>query len=242
MAELPDVVAALADRLATSDRVRDLQVAGSLATGDYIVGVSDLDLVAVIDRPVDPARRDWIADTHRALDRTAAAGTNLGCVYVDEGLLLDPKARHPTWTHGQMVDRIVSGITRAELVRYGFAVLGREPGHVWPPMTDDDVRAAGRAELHGYWSWAARRPWLWRDPEFADLSLTSMARGRHTQRTGELLTKSRAVHEIAGPPWLRDHVAARRRGEHVSSPRLRTAYVAWRDTRRTTAAARDRTD
>ncbi len=105
-------------------------------------------------------------------------------------------------------------------------------------MSDDDVRAAARAELTGYWTWAARRPWLWLDPIIADLGLTSMARGRHTLATGELLTKTRAVERAAAPAWLIDQLRARRRGEDITSPRLRTALIAWRETRQTVARAR----
>jgi len=57
-----------------------------------------------------------------------------------------------------MVLRILSGIARAELVRFGYAVLGRSPLEVLPGMSDDDVRDAARAELTGYWAWAARTP------------------------------------------------------------------------------------
>jgi len=48
--QLPDVVE-FGERLAELGLVRDLLVAGSLATGDYVPGVSDLDLVAVRDGP-----------------------------------------------------------------------------------------------------------------------------------------------------------------------------------------------
>ena len=65
-----------------------------------------------------------------------AAGTDLGCVYVDAARLPDPAAQHPTWTHGQLVQRILSGVTRAELGLHGFAVLGRPPSDVLPPITD----------------------------------------------------------------------------------------------------------
>lgn len=217
--------------------MRDLLVAGSLATGDYLPGVSDLDLVAVVDGPVDGSRVDALVALHRELDDGGAAGLDLGCVYAAEDDLLDPDARHPTWTHGVLVQRILSGVTRAELVRHGFAVLGRPPQDLLPPMTDDDVRAAARAELCGYWTWAAHRPMLWLDPVIADLGLTSMARGRHSLRTGQLLTKSRAVEQAAAPRWLVEQVSARRRGENVVSPRLRTGWIAWRDARRTVKAA-----
>ena len=234
----PPAVTALAERLTSLPWVTDLFVAGSLATGDHVPGVSDLDLVAIAESPVDPSRTATLVGIHEDLDRGVAAGADLGCVYVDEGRLLDPAALHPTWTHGHLVDRILSGVTRAELVLHGYAVLGRHPRDVLPPMTAGEVRAAARAELTGYWAWAARRPWMWRNPVIADLGLTSMARGRHQLRTGRLLTKSEAIEQAHAPAWLVDQLRARRRGEAVVSPRNRTAWIAWRDARSTTRAAR----
>lgn len=215
-----------AARLAAQDQVTDLLVAGSLATGDHIPGVSDLDLVAITSAPL---RDDQVRALHDGID----PALKLGCVYVDVATVADRSRRHPTWTHGVLVQRILSGVTRAELVRHGYAVFGRAPGELFPAMTDDDVREAARAELTGYWSWAARRPWIFLDPVMADLSLTSMARGRYALTHGALLTKSRAVEQAAAPPWLITQLAARRRGDQVVSPRLRTAWAAWRDARRT---------
>jgi hypothetical protein len=197
--------------------------------------VSDLDLVAVTAGPVDLAA---LTDLHRELDAGVAAGQKLGCVYVPVAAIADRAAEHPTWTHGRLVHRILSGVTRAELARHGYAVFGRPPAELFPAVTAADIRAAAHAELTGYWAWAARRPRMWLDPELADLGLTSMARGRHALRSGELLTKSRAVQQAAAPPWLVSQLAARRRGEDVTSPRWRTAWLAWRDARRTVAEAR----
>jgi hypothetical protein len=129
-------------------------------------------------------------------------------------------------------------VTRAELVRHGFAVLGRPPAAVLPEMTDDDVRRAARAELCGYWARAARRPLWWLNPVMADLGLTSMARGRHALRTGQLLTKTEAIEQAHAPAWLKDQLRARRQGKPAASPRARTALIAWRDARRTVASAR----
>lgn len=237
MIDVPSAVTQLTDRLAELGWVLDLFVAGSLATGDYVEGVSDIDLVALTDGPVDERQRACLTDLHQALDRGTARGLDLGCVYVDVNKLADGDALHPTWTHGYLVHRSLSGVTRAELVRHGFAVLGRPPVSVLPDMTDDDVRRAARAELCGYWAWASRRPLMWLNPVIADLGLTSMARGRYTLETGRLLTKTQAIEQAHAPAWLRQHLGARRRGERLTSPRARTAFIAWRDARRTVAWA-----
>jgi hypothetical protein len=55
---------------------------------------------------------------------------------------------------------------------------------------------------------------------------------------GELLTKTEAVRQADAPTWLIEQVAARRRGQDVPSPRVRTALNAWRDARRTIRRAR----
>ncbi|TCO62627.1 nucleotidyltransferase domain-containing protein [Actinocrispum wychmicini] len=231
------VVAEFGTRLAGLGWVSDVFVAGSLATGDYVPGVSDIDLVALVDGPVDTHRQATLVAVHRHLDEGVGSGLDLGCVYVEAGKVSDVRMTHPTWTHGSLVERILSGITRAELVRHGHAVVGRSPCAVLPPMSDDDLREAARAELTGYWAWAARRPRMWLNPVIADLGLTSMARGRYALSNGALLTKSQAVEQAHAPAWLIDQLRARRRGEDVTSPRLRTALIAWRDARRTVARA-----
>jgi len=235
--DTPAAVGHLAKRLRALGWVTDLLVGGSLATGDYRPGVSDLDLVALTLGPLDDARRAALVAVHRDLDATVAAGADLGCAYVDAARLADPTLRHPTWTHGALVERTLSGITRAELVRHGVAVFGRRPQDVLPEVSAEKVRAAAREELTGYWAMAVRRPWWWLDTTLAELGLAAMARGRHALETGELITKTQAIDEAHAPEWLRVDMRARRGGSPVRLPRLRTAWIAWRDARRTTASA-----
>ncbi len=237
--EVPHAVHELASRLRDLGWVADLLVGGSLATGDHRPGVSDLDLVAVSDGPVSVGRRAAIVELHQRLDAGPAAGSRLGCTYVPAEDLHDLAARHATWTHGRLVDRPLSSIARAEVVRHGFPVLGRPPVDVLPAMSDDDVRRAARSELLGYWSRAVRRPWWWLDPSLVDLGLLTMARARHTWRTGQLLTKTAALDLVDAPAPLVADLRARRHGEHVRSPRATSAWAAWSDARRTTRAAQE---
>nr|WP_018220293.1 hypothetical protein [Salinispora pacifica] len=71
-----------------------------------------------------------------------------------------------------------------------------------------------------------------------ELGLTAMARGRHALDHGELLTKTQAIKRANAPTWLIGQLSAKRRGEAVSLPRPRTAWIAWRDARRTVAYAK----
>lgn len=238
----PDVdrtLGELIDRLVEVGLVSDVWVGGSLATGDYVPTVSDLDLVAVTSRPLLGQARSRVVALHQMLDAGVARGMNLGCQYAAHDQLHDLDRPHPTWTHGGLVDRPISRITRAELVRHGFPVLARPPLALLPPVTGDDIRAAAQVELTGYWSYAARRPGMFLQlPVMVDLGLTAMARGRHALTTGELLTKSAAIDHARAPQWLTDQLQARRRGEKVSSPRVRAGYLAWRDVHRACRQAR----
>src|SRR4051794_34441499 len=76
-------------------------VGGSLATGDYVLGVSDLDLVAVTSQPLMGEALAQVAHIHEELDTGLAYGMDLGCQYADAGRLLDVAVEHPTWTHGE---------------------------------------------------------------------------------------------------------------------------------------------
>ena len=233
------VLEELGRRLEAVGGVDALWVGGSLATDDYIPGVSDLDLIAITSQPLTGEALAHVVRIHEQLDVGPARGMDLGCQYADARRLQDVAVEHPTWTHGEILDRPVSLVTRAELVLYGFSVLGPPPNKLLPPVTPADVRAAARAELAGYWSYAARRPQMFfRLPVMVDLGLTAMARGRHALATGDLLTKTAAIEQARAPRWLKDDLRARRRGENVTSPRWRAAYAAWHDVVRTTSAKR----
>ncbi len=233
------VLGELGRRLELMGAVEALWVGGSLATGDYVPGVSDLDLVAVTSEPLTGDALVQVVRIHEELDSSLARGMDLGCQYADAEQLNVVGVQHPSWTHGGLVERTVSLVTRAELVLHGFPVFGLPPQELLPPLTRGGVRTAAQAELAGYWSYAARRPRMFvRLPVMVDLGLTSMARGRHAVATGELLTKSEAIEQSPAPGWLKDQLRARRRGEQVTSPRWRAGYVAWRDVRGTTSANR----
>lgn len=230
------MVRELGRRLRTVVAVDALWVGGSYATGDYVAGVSDLDLVAVTSQALTGPTLARIVRVHQDLDIGPARGMGLGCQYADAERLLDVTAAHPTWTHGELVTRRVSLVTRVELVLHGYALSGPPPNQLLPPVAPDDVRAASYAELAGYWSYAARRPHIFVAlPPMVDLGLTAMARGRHGVATGELLSKTAAIEQTRAPQWLKEQLRARRRGDDVESPRWHAGYVAWRDVRRTTA-------
>ena len=190
MTDGPDApLADFGQRLAELGWISDLHVGGSLATGDHRTGISDLDLVAVVVGPLTREQRARLGSIHAAI----APAAKLGCTYVPAQLVTAPDTEHFTWTHTRAIERRLSGLTRAELLRHGYAVFGREPADVWTSMTADDVRRAVVQEMTGYWTWVSHRPWLWLSTDQVDLTVTTMLRARHTLATGELISKSAAL-------------------------------------------------
>src|SRR4249919_1692645 len=89
MATSAPVVEEFGGRLSALGWVSDLLVAGSLAMGDYVPRISDLDLVALVDGSVDMTRQATLRTVHRHLDEGTGSGLSVGCVYVDSTKVSD---------------------------------------------------------------------------------------------------------------------------------------------------------
>jgi hypothetical protein len=211
-----------------------LYVGGSLATGDYRPGISDLDLVAVVKRPLDRGQRRNVIDLHRRLIASGATDEKLHCVYVPAGDLADVRTKHLTWGFEELFRRPFSGVARAELLARGYAVFGPPPGELIPAISADKLAEAVRGVLSGYWTSALRRPTVWLEDIYVDLSLTTLARAEATLTGDGLITKREAISRLdrfGVPAPLIDEIRQRRAGQAVTiSPgyRLRRAFAVHR--------------
>jgi hypothetical protein len=198
--------------------VAGVYVGGSLATGDYRPGVSDIDAVALVDRCPPPGTRSVVVRAHRQLAREVDGGSALHCVYVPSHDATDVARKHWTWAFDELFRRPLSGIARAELLAHPIVVAGPDPSSWLPPMGLDELRDAARAELAGYWTRALRKRSIWLQDVYVDIGLTVWARADATIREGTLITKSEAIARMADggvPQEIVDGVARRRRGEYV---------------------------
>ncbi|MFD1827052.1 MULTISPECIES: nucleotidyltransferase domain-containing protein [Mumia] len=209
-----------------------LYVGGSLATGDYHPGISDIDAVALLDRSPTLATRAMLIETHGRLVRDAEGGSALHCVYVPDDDTVDPAHKHWTWAFGELYRRPLSGIARAELLADPVVVVGPPPSDWLPPMDVVDIAEAARAELAGYWTQALRKQAIWLQDLYVDLGLMVLARADATIREGRLITKAEALGRMATlgvPASLVAEVAQRRNGEQVDlddgQRQRRAAYV-----------------
>ncbi|WP_405163814.1 nucleotidyltransferase domain-containing protein [Nocardia sp. NBC_01499] len=219
---LPPGIQAVLDEFAAEVKpaadVVALQVGGSLATGDYRPGVSDFDLVALVERPLSDDQRRRVAQLHRGFIARRPEATKLHCVYVPVPDLDDVTTPHVTWAAQMMFERPFTGIARAELSQFGFAVFGEPPRAVIPPVTADELKEAVRADLSRYWVPALRRPRIWFQDTYIDLSLFTLARAEVTLATNELITKREALPRLARfhvPADLIEQIRQRREGHTV---------------------------
>ncbi len=189
-----------------------------MATGDFRPRVSDIDAVALVDRPADRTVRRALVAIHRRLEEVPL-GPDLHCAYVSRRHLGDPAHRHWSWAFGELFRRPFSGIGRAELLAAPVVVRGPAPAEWLAPMGPDDLRAAARGELAGYWAAAVRKRAIWQQDVYVDHGVTTVARADLTIRDGRLVTKSEAIghlRELGLAPELVDGVHRRRHGETVT--------------------------
>ncbi len=207
---------------------------GSLASGDFHPGVSDLDLVAVIAAELDAPRCRRLRELHTSVRRTEPSAAKLHCDYVPQHDLTDLATPHLRWAHGELYRHPLSGIARAELLQGGITVYGPPPADLVPPLDLAATQAAARAELTGYWAGATRKAHLWRQDVYVDLGLLTVARAEALLSEGRLITKAEALTRLdrfGVDPELTEEIGRRRRGETVeltTRRRMRRAYTARR--------------
>jgi hypothetical protein len=209
--ELARVVRAGADAIG-------LYAAGSLGSGDYRPETSDLDLVAVVLRPITTQQQRLLAAQHRRLAAEHLTANRLHCAYVAADGLDDLATSHPTWAHGRFLRRPLYAVTRAELHTSAVVVFGPPAEELVPPVDSHDLATAARTELTTVWRPATRRPWLWWQDQWVDLGLTTLVRAEATVHDGTLLTKSAAIERLASfgvPDRLVGEIARRRQGAPV---------------------------
>jgi hypothetical protein len=201
---------------AVGDLVIGLYVGGSLASGDYRPGISDIDAVALVPRSPTPRTRAFLAERHGEL-LAAQGGVSLHCVYVPADAAAEVTRKHWTWAFEEFFRRPLSGIARAELLADPIVLIGPRPATWLPALGPHGVGDAARAELSGYWTRALRQRAIWLEDVYVDIGLTVWARAEAAIETGALITKTEAITRMSGrlPAHIVEGIARRRNGDHV---------------------------
>ncbi|MEU3507326.1 nucleotidyltransferase domain-containing protein [Streptomyces longwoodensis] len=169
---------------------------GSLALGDFQPGRSDLDLIAVVDVPLDGEAKDRLALMHQRFVEEEPAAAKLHCSYMVRAELAEARADHVTWAHGTILDRPVTPVTRRELLEGGLTLHGPPPVELLPPLLPGQLEDFIRRDLEEFWLPATGKPLLWLRDIWVDLGLLVLARATVTLRDGRLITKGEALTEL----------------------------------------------
>jgi hypothetical protein len=171
---------------------------GSLALGDFQPGRSDFDLVALIGAGISGGQRQELQRMHEILLRQVPLADKVHCAYVVRSELADAGQSHVTWAHGQLLERVVSPVSRRELCRGGLCLLGPAPAGVVPEVPDQELADYIRGDLRDFWYPATDLPDPWLENIWVDLGLLTLARARVTLQDGRLITKREALEVLAG--------------------------------------------
>jgi hypothetical protein len=209
------------DGLLAATELRGLYLYGSLTTGDFSPASSDIDVLAVTGRSPDGAELDRLRALHLDLARDGGPYARLNCLYVPDGMLADPGRLHTYWYMDRFTQWQVKVMTVAELRHSGQALHGPWPPPGLPEVSPADLREHVREQLASYWRPLTYRPRIWLQDKWVDFALITLARTGALMHSGELVTKSQAIAELADfgvPPWLADQIRRRRAGEPVHVP------------------------
>ena len=200
------------------DEVVDVQALwahGSLAMGDFQLGRSDFDMVALVPTALDPRQRDAVQALHEDLTRRFEHGSKLHCVYLARDRADDAALRHPTWTQGELVDKPLTPVSRRELDLSGRVFDGPAPDHILRPVTGDELSTFSRTDLRDFWYPATAKRRLWLRAIWIDLGSITVVRAARALSEGRLITKAEALDrlpELGAPKPLADDIRARRYG------------------------------
>ncbi|WP_327087949.1 nucleotidyltransferase domain-containing protein [Nonomuraea sp. NBC_01738] len=197
---------------------------GSLGSGDYQPGRSDLDLIAVVESPVTPTER--LVEIHRGYPEL------LHCSFIVRDELPDLAAEHLTWAYGEFFHRPVTPVTRRELHSFPVELYGEAPGALLPPVSDTELNSFILADLENYWLVKTDGFQRWLMDVWVDLGLITVARARVTLQEGRLITKAEALDllaELDAPARVVADIRARRYGmQGPTLGRARRAMLARR--------------
>jgi Nucleotidyltransferase domain len=169
---------------------------GSLALGDFQPGRSDLDLIAIVEVPLDGEGRDRLAGVHRRLLAEEPAAARLHCSYMVRAALTEAETDHVTWAHDMILERPVTPVTRRELHEGGLTLHGPAPAELLPPLAPGQLEDFIRRDLAEYWLPVTGKRVRWIYDIWVDLGLLVLARATVTLRDGRLITKGEALAEL----------------------------------------------
>ena len=200
------------------ERLVGLYLYGSLTTGDFDPGVSDLDLLAAIASHLSDAEFAALRDMHTELERDNPAWHDrIDVSYLSLEALRTFRSRASPMaviTPGERFKTIHAGadwlVNWYQVRENGVTLFGPPPEQLIDPISPDEFAACVR----GYVAEWGRRIQNIREPRFQAYAVLTMCRALHLYRTGEPAAKRAAAAWACRqlPDWsalVRDSLALR---------------------------------
>ena len=244
----PSITSLLEDllsRLQTllSSNLVGLYLRGSLATGDFEPDRSDVDLLVVLDHPVDEVQFQQLKDLHDQIaNLDNAYAKRLEIAYIDRAGIrkFQPGREYPTLGQGEELgwqEHGTNWLMERWMVReHGIPLFGPDPETLIDPINPAEIKAAAVERLQDWAVWAEDES----DPDWQlprshkAYAVETICRGLYTVGHGRLVSKHEAVNwalKAIPKPW-RDLVNRSRAWRRDSTldpsliPEVR-AFILW---------------
>lgn len=221
---LSDLAGGIADALGST--LVGLYLTGSLTYGDFDRGSSDIDYLAVLERPMPAEARARLVSLHSGIAARYPAWAEriegsyvtrdmLGSVeppeasrpYVNGGAFWDPDPRYGNeWL-----------INLYALRDCGVALIGPEPACLFAPVSMDAVRRASSRDLEEEWVPKLADPSYFASSHHQAYVTLTLCRILHRASNDGVVSKrvaARWVRDRYPEPWLVDLIDAAERWEH----------------------------
>jgi hypothetical protein len=180
------------------DNMVGLYLTGSLAYGGFVAGRSDIDLQAVVRRPLTDDEIRSVEQLHREIETHSSAwAQRIECSYVALEFMHEsapPKTPRPWWGFGTMYAMAPAGnewlINHYLLSKYGIALDGGpEFKTLVPPIGVEDVQQASAKDLFEEWAPKINDSTWLADSHHQSYLVLNLCRILHTVIRGEPVSK-----------------------------------------------------
>lgn len=197
------------------EQLAGLYLTGSLTYGDFDKGSSDIDFLAVLNKPLTDQQLEEIKQLHSRIGAAVPFwAKRLEGSYITTDMIQkkeQPEVERP-YVNGGTIKLCKYGkewiINLYALQETGVAIVGPEPANMFPRVTIDDVREASKQDLHDDWQPKLDDPKAF-NPDGYD--------GNHL-KAYTVLTMCRILHRAQN-----DGIASKR----VASGWVKQAYPEW---------------
>ena len=191
------------------DMLRGVYVVGSAALGSWRPGRSDLDVLVVLDRPMNASDLAMVGEMHAELEASRAGHPHSDAHYVTPDLLgARSEAKVPVATDGVFnpEGHRTDPVLWAVLAKHGITLRGPKASELRVAPDPAWLREWNHANLESYWrSHLGYRPRLAQqdpeslvDPYMLAWEATGPGRLHATIATGEVISKEASADYTAG--------------------------------------------